>query len=282
MPSPPHPSRRPRPTGTALAALVVAGLALSGTAGGVARAADLPDPAEMSAAPAAPDMDTDTSTDMDAGTDPETETDAETDTGLGMGTDTGLGTDTGTEADTSTDPDAGTGPDTPTDPLPALDPSAAPGALTEGRAPSGKLEFHPATASPGTVVTVNTTACGPGRPGTGDASSLGVGDFTMTTGTHREVLVGQFTVPSDTAKGAYAVTVSCTDGKRSATGELWVTAGTAPSPNHTAPTGHVRTGVGGTAAADPGSPRIAAGAAVLVASAVGGTWLLRRRASGSH
>ncbi len=48
----------------------------------------------------------------------------------------------------------------------------------------------------------------------------------------------------------------------------------------TAPTGHVRTGVGGSVG--PDTTQIAAGAGVLAATAVGGAWLLRRRASGTR
>jgi hypothetical protein len=54
-----------------------------------------------------------------------------------------------------------------------------------------------------------------------------------------------------------------------------------PTPTPSTPTGHVRTGVGGSISALD-TPQIAAGVAVLAASAVGGTWLLRRRASGSR
>ncbi|MFJ6697639.1 hypothetical protein ACIQM4_16435 [Streptomyces sp. NPDC091272] len=155
-----------------------------------------------------------------------------------------------------------------------------------GEHPSaGGLEFNPATASPGDVVTVNTTVCGPGEHGTGNASSLSLGDFTMRTSTHQEVLVGQFTVPAHTAEGDYTISVSCADGHKSAKGTLWVTAdgGPSPGPAHPDhPTGHVRTGVGGGTSAVPGTPQIAAGAAFLAASAVGGTWLLRRRASGTR
>ncbi|CAM5393548.1 hypothetical protein SXANM310S_05886 [Streptomyces xanthochromogenes] len=46
------------------------------------------------------------------------------------------------------------------------------------------------------------------------------------------------------------------------------------------PHGHVKTGVGGSIR--PDTTLIAAGAAVLTAAAVGGTWLLRRRASGTQ
>ncbi|MFF0742465.1 hypothetical protein ACFYVL_18900 [Streptomyces sp. NPDC004111] len=148
------------------------------------------------------------------------------------------------------------------------------------------LEFNPQTVSPGMEVAVSTTACGAGGSGTGDASALGVGEFTMETATHKEVLVGRFTVPSHTSKGEYSVTVTCADGVKSATGELWVTAGSpddghpTPSPSWSSspstPSGHVRTGVGG-GTSGPGTPEIAAGAAVLAASAVGGGWLLLRR-----
>ncbi|MEU3228106.1 hypothetical protein ABZ695_33765 [Streptomyces sp. NPDC006976] len=48
----------------------------------------------------------------------------------------------------------------------------------------------------------------------------------------------------------------------------------------TAPTGHVKTGVGGSVG--PDTTQIAAGAGVLAAAAVGGAWLLRRRASGTQ
>ncbi|WP_405901558.1 hypothetical protein [Streptomyces sp. NBC_00727] len=48
----------------------------------------------------------------------------------------------------------------------------------------------------------------------------------------------------------------------------------------TAPTGHVKTGVGGSVG--PDTTQIAAGAGVLAAAAVGGAWLLRRRASGTR
>ncbi|MDP5311806.1 hypothetical protein [Streptomyces poriferorum] len=48
----------------------------------------------------------------------------------------------------------------------------------------------------------------------------------------------------------------------------------------TSPTGHVKTGVGGSVG--PDTTQIAAGAGVLAATAVGGAWLLRRRASGTQ
>lgn len=167
-------------------------------------------------------------------------------------------------------------PHSPKDPYSSKD-QAAPG----HQPTSHDLEFNPGSASPGTEVTVNTTACGPRGAGTGHASSLGLGDFGMETATHKEVLVGRFTVPHSTAEGEYKISVSCAGGHKSASGHLWVAAGDPDRTNPTSPSGHVRTGVGGGTSA-PGTPQIATGAALLAASAVGGTWLLRRRASGTR
>ncbi|MGN9791168.1 hypothetical protein ACTMTU_08700 [Streptomyces sp. OZ13] len=135
----------------------------------------------------------------------------------------------------------------------------------------GELEVHPSPATPGTKITVNTTACGKDGHGVGDARSLGAGEFKLWPGTHKEVTVGRFTVPEDTRPGAYGIEVRCKNGKK-ATGDLEV--------RHREPSGHVRTGVGGSVG--PDTTQIAAGAVVLTAAAVGGTLLLRRRASGAQ
>ncbi|WP_424213881.1 hypothetical protein ACN20G_18370 [Streptomyces sp. BI20] len=138
-----------------------------------------------------------------------------------------------------------------------------------------RLEVWPSTATAGTTVTVNTSACGKkGGGADGDATAVGGGRFRLTAGTHKEVLVGQFRVGHEARPGTHAIGVTCADGKY-ATGDLVVT-------SH-GPQGHVRTGVGGAAAmgaASPGPARVAAGAVTLTAAVVGGTWLLRRRASG--
>ncbi|MFD9504103.1 hypothetical protein [Streptomyces sp. NPDC060035] len=169
----------------------------------------------------------------------------------------------------------------------------------------GKLEFAPASAAPGTSVTVSTTACGPDGAGIGDANDLGAGDFDLKPGTHKEVVTGRFTVPQGTESGTYVVAVSCDDGKE-ATGDLEVTAGSGsaasagwpkpeetveptassgwprpePEPRPTRPSGHVGTGVGGSVG--PDTAQIAAGVGVLGAAALGGAWLLRRRSNGSQ
>ncbi|MEW1686326.1 hypothetical protein ACIQOF_02975 [Streptomyces sp. NPDC091265] len=237
----------------------------------------------------------------------------------------------------------------------------------------GPLEITPASAAPGTTVTVNTKACGSDTGATGDASSLDASRFTLAPATLKEVLAGSFRVPGNVEPGPYSIDVSCANGKE-ATGEIEVKAagtagkdstatapadsaagafeadspaGTDPSADlygsadldstgldeaeaagsalvpdspevpgrgtpterpgteerenssgydsasehetpsghrtsaaPTAPTGHVRTGVGGSVG--PDTTQIAAGAGVLAATAVGGAWLLRRRASGTQ
>lgn len=136
---------------------------------------------------------------------------------------------------------------------------------------SEALEIFPSSADPGTTVTVNTLACGSHGHGVGDANSLGAGDFQLNPSTHKEVVVGQFTVPHHARSGTYGISVACDNG-RTARGDLVV--------KHKNPSGHVQTGVGGSVG--PDTAQITAGAAVLAAAAVGGTWLLRRRASGAQ
>ncbi|MEU7277358.1 hypothetical protein AB0A69_00965 [Streptomyces sp. NPDC045431] len=185
----------------------------------------------------------------------------------------------------------------------------------------GRLEVYPSSAAPGQTVTVNTTACGKNGKGVGDAGSLGAGEFKLAPGTHQEVVIGQFRVPAHAKPGTYAISVACQNGK-TATGDLTVTqaagggtggtGGTdiggketgghaqeqppqqqlpeqpreqAQEQGHASGVGHVpsgpvKTGVGGSVG--PDTAQIAAGAAVLAAAAVGGVWLLRRRASGAQ
>lgn len=147
---------------------------------------------------------------------------------------------------------------------------AAPGAYAGDW---GRLELTPATATPGTTITVSTTVCGPKGHGVGDASELGAGEFKLTPGTDKDVVVGQFTIPHRAEPGTFTITVECDNGK-TATGDLVV------QKKHHEPSGHVRTGVGGSVG--PDTTQIAAGAALLAAAAVGGTLLLRRRASGAQ
>ncbi|MFC9588655.1 hypothetical protein ACFTUC_02380 [Streptomyces sp. NPDC056944] len=133
------------------------------------------------------------------------------------------------------------------------------------------LEIFPSSVSPGETVTVNTDACGKHGHGVGDANSLGAGEFQLSPSTHKDVVVGQFRVPEHAKAGSYWISVACDNGK-TARGDLTV--------KHRSPSGHVQTGVGGSVG--PDTAQITAGAAVLAASAVGGVWLMRRRASGAR
>ncbi|MFE7581292.1 hypothetical protein ACFU5Y_06955 [Streptomyces gardneri] len=133
------------------------------------------------------------------------------------------------------------------------------------------LEVYPSSVDPGAHVTVSTQACGKHGHGVGDANSLGAGEFQLEPSTHKEVVVGQFRVPEHVKAGTYGISVACDNGK-TARGDLTV--------KHRSPSGHVQTGVGGSIG--PDSTQVTAGAAVLAAAAVGGVWLLRRRASGAQ
>ncbi|MFF1336792.1 hypothetical protein ACFVYT_02535 [Streptomyces sp. NPDC058290] len=146
---------------------------------------------------------------------------------------------------------------------------------TAGFAPGdfAKLEVWPKSALPGASVTVNTTACGLGSHADGDATTVGGGRFKLVPGTHKEVVIGQFQIARGTRPGTYNIGATCADGKF-ATGDLVVT--------ERGPQGHVHTGVGGGTTTTVNPTKITAGAAVLAAAAVGGTWLLRRRASGTR
>lgn len=68
-----------------------------------------------------------------------------------------------------------------------------------------------------------TKACGPGGSGTGDASAVGgPASFQLKPGTHKDVAVGQFTVPESAEAGTYGIGVKCKNGK-DAIGDLVVT-----------------------------------------------------------
>ncbi|MFJ8393951.1 hypothetical protein [Streptomyces sp. NPDC094144] len=284
--------------------------------------------------------------------------------------------------------------------------AAAPSAYADE---SGPLEITPASAAPGTTVTVNTKACGSDTGATGDAGSLEASRFALAPATLKEVLAGSFRVPGNVEPGPYSIDVACENGKKASgrieveaagtTGEDGAASRAAPAPDGsddrsptdtgdssaydsstydspadspaadagtdpsaydsagldeaeaagsalvpdsptapgqdpsserpspsghestgthdssagrddssashdsstgrdsssdretppsghrtsaapTAPTGHVKTGIGGSVG--PDTTQIAAGAGVLAATAVGGAWLLRRRASGTR
>lgn len=149
---------------------------------------------------------------------------------------------------------------------------------------SGALEIYPAIVTPGTHVTVNTTACEAGGTAAGDASAVGAGAFVLAPSTHEEVAVGQFRVPPGAQPGTYEIVARCDreEGERRVSGDLVVTLTStrppvAPPPR---PRGSVKTGVGGALGPDP--VQTAAGVAALAVAAAGGTWLLHRRARGDR
>ncbi|MDI9887625.1 hypothetical protein QMZ92_25460 [Streptomyces sp. HNM0645] len=137
----------------------------------------------------------------------------------------------------------------------------------------GTLTLTPSSTTAGAAVTVSTTGCGERGHATGDAESLGADEFDLAPGARKDTAAGRFTVPEDTEPGTYTVSVLCDNGKKAA-GDLVVRA------HGHEPSGHVKTGVGGSVG--PDTTQITAGVAVLAAAAVGGTWFLRRRASGAQ
>ncbi|GFH34196.1 hypothetical protein [Streptomyces pacificus] len=146
--------------------------------------------------------------------------------------------------------------------------AAAPGAWAADPAPAG--------STAGASVTAHTSACGRHGHGAGDAGALDMGGFDPAPGAGEGAAgsaVGGFTASGDTRPGTYPVSALRDNGKK-APGDLVVRA------HGYEPSGHVTTGAGGSAG--PGVTQIAAGAAVPAAAAVGGTWLLRRRASGAQ
>ncbi|MFJ9028750.1 hypothetical protein ACIRQP_09535 [Streptomyces sp. NPDC102274] len=139
------------------------------------------------------------------------------------------------------------------------------------RGKPARLELSPKFVRPGTTVVARTAACGRGGNGRGFAQSVGAGDFRLDRAAPKDAVAGEFRVARHARTGTHTIRVRCDNG-REARGELFV--------EHGGPSGHVKTGVGGSVA--PDTPQIAAGVATLAAAAVGGTWLLRRRASGAQ
>ncbi|WP_030793983.1 hypothetical protein [Streptomyces sp. NRRL S-920] len=156
-------------------------------------------------------------------------------------------------------------------------------------APAGGLEVQPSTVTPGSTVTVRTTACGSGGTATGDASAVGAGTFTLAPGARPEDVAGRFEVPPSAQPGTYEIVAKCSGSggaavrNKQVAGDLVVTitstaaAAEQPRPH---PRGHVKTGVGGALGPDP--VQTAAGVAALAVAAAGGTWLLHRRARGDR
>ncbi|MFF3454054.1 hypothetical protein ACFYXH_06930 [Streptomyces sp. NPDC002730] len=136
----------------------------------------------------------------------------------------------------------------------------------------GPLEIFPSPVDPGATLNANTIACEHNGQGVADARSIGAGDFRLSPGTYNAVASGRLTVPHGTEPGTYAIGVTCQNDRRAAAEPV--------VHRHDRPSGHVRTGVGGSVG--PDTTQIAAGVAVLATAAAGGILLLRRRASGAQ
>ncbi|MFE4641858.1 hypothetical protein [Streptomyces sp. NPDC056730] len=134
-----------------------------------------------------------------------------------------------------------------------------------------QLELSPRYVRPGTKVVVRTTACGREGRGRGFAGSVGAKEFRLDRAAPKDAVAGEFRVARHARTGTHTIRVRCDNG-REAHGALFV--------EHGGPSGHVRTGVGGSVT--PDTTQIAAGMAILAGTAAGGTWLLRRRASGTQ
>ncbi|WP_327658225.1 hypothetical protein [Streptomyces sp. NBC_00483] len=77
---------------------------------------------------------------------------------------------------------------------------------------SGTLELVPADPGPGASVTASTSACGEDLTATGDADSLGAGEFPLQTATQEGSVTGQFKVPTGARSGTFPITVICESG----------------------------------------------------------------------
>ncbi|MGW0880616.1 hypothetical protein [Streptomyces sp. NPDC002671] len=141
---------------------------------------------------------------------------------------------------------------------------------------AGSLQVYPSTVVPGSQVTVNTAACGDRGTAAGDAGAVGAGTFTLAPSTHEGEAIGQFRVPPSAQPGTYEIVAKCAAGDRQVKGDLVVALSVAHE--QVQPRGSVKTGVGGALGTDP--VKTAAGVAALAVAAVGGTWLLHRRARG--
>jgi hypothetical protein len=125
------------------------------------------------------------------------------------------------------------------------------------------VRIHPGNASPGSTVTVSTTACGP-EVTYGKGESEAGGSFHLFEGDGEGVLTGKFKVPEETGSGTHSVTVKCPPRiKLTDTHEI-----TGHSPH-----GAVDAGFG----ADDRGTQLALGGVLLAGAAAGSVVRMRRR-----
>ncbi|ATW51594.1 sortase [Streptomyces xantholiticus] len=141
----------------------------------------------------------------------------------------------------------------------ALALSAPAASAAEGE---GDISISPRNASPGSTVTVSTTACGKETYGKGESEAGG--QFHLFEGDKGE-LVGEFKIPEDGGSGSDTVTLKCPP-RTKVTGTYEIA---------DRPSGSVDAGFG---AADGKAAQLAVGGVLLTGAAVGSVVRMRRRA----
>ncbi|MEU2437521.1 sortase [Streptomyces rubradiris] len=125
------------------------------------------------------------------------------------------------------------------------------------------IRINPWNASPGSTVTVSTSACDPDSD-YGKGTSEAGGDFHLFAGDEEGVLTGEFQIPEGTEPGSDTVTLKCPPLTK-VTGTYQITG---PSPE-----GSVDAGFG---PADDSGTGLALGGGLLFTAAAGAIWLYRR------
>lgn len=131
------------------------------------------------------------------------------------------------------------------------------------------LDIRPGNASPGSTVTVSTTACGPDVT-YGKGESEAGGPFHLFEGDHEGELTGEFQIPEDGSPDSDTVTVKCPP--RTKVTDTYQITGREPN-------GAVEAGFGD--AKDTDTP-VAVGGALLAAAAAGCLVRMRRRSHGNR
>ncbi|MFJ5773894.1 sortase [Streptomyces sp. NPDC093094] len=131
----------------------------------------------------------------------------------------------------------------------------------------GDVRISPEKASPGTTVTVTTTACGNEVYGKGE--SVAGGKFHLFKGDREGVLEGEFQIPEDAEPGTDTVTLKCPP-RTKVTADYDIAG---------RPSGALDAGFG---PADGNSGQLAVGGLLLGAAVAGAVVKTRRRPSGTQ
>ncbi|MGW9438491.1 sortase [Streptomyces sp. NPDC055607] len=131
---------------------------------------------------------------------------------------------------------------------------------------AGNVRVDPGTASPGSTVTVSTTACGKETYGKGESEAGG--PFHLLPGDREGVLTGEFHLPEGVGSGTDTVTLKCPPRTK-----LTATYRISGRPN-----GAVEAGLGGTAGKES---EFGLGWLLVGAAVAGGALRMRRRAAGA-